>query len=402
MKISLSLSLSLLIFIVIMFAVSPAVALGAGNRNLFLIGVMAISPLILLKYQKLYKFEIWLLLFMLSIVLIPFLYHPESMRWSTVIYTLMFGFTFMAYIRLLYRNIFTISEYQKVLKYLIYAYFIVLLIQQLNVLTGTPIFNVSNYDPVNPWKLNSLAAEPSHSARIVGLLMYCYIVVTELLSEKAFNFRKDFNKNKYIWIAFLWTMLTVETGTALLFTSIVLLKITKLKQLPVLTLVVISLIVIILLGGLNMAEFERTFNVVMATLTLESQEMIDADHSASIRIIPLIFIAEVIDLATFDGWLGHGVDATKSFLFGKVPGVHEGFSGGGLLQLLFDYGFISFVLFILFSLTTTFNKKDYLSIVFWFFLVFFNSINSQIVWLALILLFTNKYFQNIRTQRSVK
>ena len=120
---------SFLPIIIIALAVAPAFALGKCNRNLFLIGVMALSPLIVLKFKKFYWSEIWLLLFLFSIVIIPPVAHPESMRWSTVMYSWMFGLTVLAYKQLLTLHTFTVKNYIQPLKYLIYAYFIVLLIQ---------------------------------------------------------------------------------------------------------------------------------------------------------------------------------------------------------------------------------------------------------------------------------
>lgn len=379
-----------LVIIIISLAVSPAFALGEGNRNLLLIGVMGVCPFLILKYKKFYWSEVWLLLFMASIILLPLLNQPASMRWSTVMYSFMFGIAFIAYARLLHRNKFNIQSYQKLLKYLIYAYFVVLLIQQFCVLTGLPIFNLSNYNPIEPWKLNSLSAEPSHSARIVAFLMYCYITVKEKIIKKGYNFRLDFKDDKWVWLSFLWTMLTMGSGTAFVFIPIVLLKFIRFKTLIPLTAIIGVVFFLVNIMGINV--FERPFKVFIATLTLDVDTIIEADHSASLRIVPMIVLAQMTDLTTVNGWFGHGIDYVSSFLSFLIPGVPVGFSGGGLFQLLSEYGFIPFVLFIVFSFSNSNGKDNYLNIVFWFMLVFMYGINSQIVWLCIILLFTNKYF----------
>ena len=383
-------SLFFLIIILISLAIAPAIVLGEGNRNLFLIGVMFISPIIILTSKRFKRSNVWLLLFMASIVLIPLVHQPASMRWSTVMYSVMFGLTFIAYVQLLYKKSFTVENYQKLLKYLIYAYFIVLLIQQFCVLTGLPIFNLSNYNLSEPWKLNSLAPEPSQSARIVALLMYCYITIKELIVKRKYNFRLDIKDDKWIWFSFLWTMLTMGSGTAFLFIIIVLLKFIRFKSLIPLIIIFAGIGLFVNMMGIDSSE--RTFKVFIATLTLDVDTIVRADHSASLRIIPMILIAKTMDLTTINGWFGHGIDYTIIFLSGKIPGVNEGFSGGGLLQFLLEYGLISFMLFVIFSFANSVKKGDYLSIVFWFMLVFLNGVNSQIVWLTIILLFTNKYF----------
>ena len=40
-------------------AISPAFALGEGNRNLLLIGIMSISPLIILRFFKFDKMDLF-------------------------------------------------------------------------------------------------------------------------------------------------------------------------------------------------------------------------------------------------------------------------------------------------------------------------------------------------------
>ncbi len=383
-----------LVIILIALAISPAFALGEGNRNLLLIGVMGVSPILILKYRKFYWSEVWLLLFMVSIVLAPLFNQPASMRWSTVLYSFMFGVTFIAYVRLLHRNKFSIESYQKLLMFFMYAYFVVLLIQQFCVLIGLPVFNVSNYDLGNPWKLNSLAAEPSHSARIVALLMYCYIITKEIIKKRKYDFRSEIKKDKWVWLAFLWTMVTMGSGTAFVFIFIVLLKFMKIKSL--IPLVVVVSVIIILVSLMGITVFDRTFKIFIATLSFDANTIIQADHSASIRIVPMMILAEMVDLTTLNGWFGHGIDYVSSILSLHIPGIPENTSGGGLLQLCTEYGFLSFLLFIIFSVSINFNKKDYLSLVFLFMLVLMNSLNSQITWLCIVLLFSNNYFLNKR------
>lgn len=381
----------LLMLILIALAIAPAIVLGEDDRNIFLIGVMAISPIIIVINHKFYQSTHLLLMFMLSIVFIPLLHQPDSMRWSTIMYSIMFGLTFIAYVQLLHSKKFHIENYQKILKYLIYAYFVVLLIQQFCVLTGLPIFNIHNYFPYEPWKLNSLSAEPSHSARIVALVMYCYITIKELIVNRKYNFRLDIKQDKWVWVSFLWSMLTMGSGTAFLFIIIVLSKFVRFKNLMAIS-IIISVIVL-LIDMLGITAFERTLKVFIATLTFDVDTIMEADHSASIRIVPMIIVAQMVDLTTLNGWFGHGIDYVSTFLSSEIRGIPEGTSGGGLFQLWIEYGFLSFILFVIFSFSNSYKKGDYLSIVFWFMLVFLYGINSQIVWLTIILLFTNKFFE---------
>lgn len=383
-----------LVLLIMVLAVSPAFSLGEGNRNLLLIVVMSMSPILIIAFNKYHKVDLWIIAFLVSIITIPILNHPQSMRWSTVLYSCMFGLSFMAYSRLLTKSNLQPIKYLKILKILILAYAITLLIQQFCVLFGLPIFNVSNYVTSTPWKLNSLAAEPSHSARIVALLMYSYIVIKELILYRNYNFKKDFKKDKWVWLAFIWTMITMGSGTAFLFLPLMLLKILKRKSIIPLTL--ISIAVFGLMNILGVDAFERTLKVAEALITLDKDIIIRADHSASLRIVPFIILMSMLSLSTIDGWFGHGIDYVSSFLSNFIPGVPEGYVGGGLLQLWMEYGFICFFIFFVGSISHIVKRNNRLSILFWFLLIFMYGVNNQIVWLCSVLLFTNKYFLNFK------
>ena len=143
---------------------------------------------------------------------------------------------------------------------------------------------------------------------------------------------------------------------------------------------------------LNIDVFVRTYNTILATFTLDVSTIIEADHSASFRIIPFIILFGRLSVSSSDGLFGHGVDYVSTFLSKSTYGMPDGYTGGGLFQVWMEFGFISFVLFIIFSIKSTFNKNDYYTLIFWVILVFLNGLNNQVVWLCIVLLFTNKHF----------
>lgn len=377
---------------IIFFAICLTFAFDSENKNLLLIGVMGLAPLILLRFVRLESEDILLLLFIVSIILFPLILHTGSTRWSTVIYTCMFCVSFIAYKQLLRYSCFTALNYLKLLKYLIFAYFIVLVIQQIGVLTGLPILNARFYIQEEPWKLNALGAEPSWSGRIIGLLMYCYITMRSLLLGRKYNLRNDFRFDKWLWFAFLYSMVTLGSVTALLFIVIILIQFIRFRNLaPFIAIIVLCLF---LIDSFESNSLNRSIKTVSATITLNEKAIVEADHSASFRIVPIIVLAKKVKITTLDDWFGYGVDYISTSIDLKVPGV-ENLSSGGFLAIFIEYGFISFFLFLVFSLYSTFNKKDIIgSLILWFLLIFVYGLNVQIPWLAMMLLYTNKYFQN--------
>jgi hypothetical protein len=380
----------LLNLILLSFAISPSFLLGDGDRNLFLIGVMGLLPFLSLNYFEFDKKDILLSIFLATIVVFPFLFNPESMRWSTVLYSIMFGLTFITYKQLLRKKHFSPTNYIKFLRLLIFAYFIVLIIQQFCVLTGLPIFNLNNYDLSEPWKLNSLSAEPSHSARIFPLLIYCYININELVNNRKMSINFYLKNDKWILVAFLWTMITMGSATAFIFIIIILLKFLSIRAFFLF--IVASTLIISISGSFESKLIQRNKNIISAILTLDENNILKADHSAAMRIVPTMVVAKKVGFNSFNSWFGYGIDFTSSFISDEVPGLPEGSSGGGFFQIWLEYGFISFALFLIFSLSCTYRKGDYFSFIFWFFLVFAYGVNNQIVWLCIILLYTNKYF----------
>lgn len=395
--------LIILYAIIIALSISPSFALGAGNRNLLLIGLMGFVPIILLRYPQLYTSDILILSFFASITLCPLVMTSGGVRWSTVLFSIMFGLLYMAYTRLLYHSDFGIKQYLNILKYLLYTYCIVLIIQQFCVLTGLPIFNISNYDPTNPWKLNSLTAEPSHSARIIPVLMYLYITVKKTMTGRDYDFKTDWTEDKYIWLAFLWPVLTMGSSTAFLFMFLVLFKTFKFrfttKQLLTAAALIIAVVTIIpLIGG---SEAERTFKFTQAVFTLNEKAIIQADHSGSIRIVPMIICAKMVDMTSVEGWFGHGIDYVSTFMYKLIPGLPKGATGGGgLFQFWLEYGFLSLLLFCIFSLKACIQKNDPVTIIIWILLIFMSGINNQMTWFTIILLSLSKHFTKINSQNA--
>ena len=175
---------------------------------------------------------------------------------------------------------------------------------------------------------------------------------------------------------------------------LVLLKFIRLKDLLPLVFLITTIFGISIYFGVT--AFERAYNVFIAVLSLNPEIITNADHSASIRIVPMLVLIPLLNITTLDGLFGHGIDYVGSILYLMVPGIEKGMSGGGLLQLWLDYGFIIFLVFTFGSIYFTFSKRNKLSIIFWFFLVFMYGVNNQILWLFIIFMYTVNFFNQFQ------
>ena len=380
----------IIIIMITLVAVSPAFALGEGNRNLLLIGAMCLSPYFFLRYPVIIpKVDVPLVLLCYMMIEFPLVFHPDTMRWSTVLYSCMFCMYFMAFVRAMMTNDYTLSDFSKLLKGIIYAYCIVLIIQQICVLFGWPIFNVSNYSPKEPWKLNSLMSEPSHSARIVPVLMYIFICCEKEI-KGTWSIKQSINEERWVWSAFLWSLLTSGSSTAFIFMFIIIAKSISAKK--ILASIVVIVIVLGVLYSSENRSIVRIQKIITATLSLDENKIIRADGSGSYRIVPTIRGAKAVSITDLDGWFGHGIDADV-YAIKPLPGTDSGHAGS--FYLWYNYGFLVSILFWIFSLSICLIKKDPVSILVWLLCVFmYGGLNNQIIWLTIILLYTYKHLSD--------
>lgn len=156
--------------IIVSLSISPSFATSdLDNRNFLLIGCMCLGPIIFLYLRKvIWKIDKYIIILIGMIFITQTIFNFTSIRITSILFSIMFFIYYLIAIRTALIAQINYSNMCMITKYLIYAYFIVLLIQQFCVLLGLPVFNQLNALE-NPWKLNSLSAEPSHTSRYVGI-----------------------------------------------------------------------------------------------------------------------------------------------------------------------------------------------------------------------------------------
>lgn len=374
---------------IILLAVAPAFALGEGNKNLLLIGAMCFSPYFFRKYPVILpKIDIPLISICLMMIIFTMVFHPETLRWSTLMYSCLFCMFFMSFARVLSFSDYRADDFAKLIKWLLYAYCITLMIQQFCVLTGLPIFNLANYNPREPWKLNSLMAEPSHAARVQTLLMFFYINIQMYITDI-----KDIKKllsqaNKKVIAAFLYPIFTMGSGTGFLLLFILLLRFIPKKQIISLFIAGLLLTPAIIYVISTNDTAKRTADFVVAIAAFDEKQLIREDLSAAIRIVPTLHGAKKVTIFTKDGLFGKGVDADAGLT--PLPSVD---CGAGSFSIWYNFGFFSAIIFWSFTLSVCFLRNDVvMSCFFWLFLCFFyGGLNIQIIWFTLAIFLSYKY-----------
>lgn len=378
-------------------AIVPAALIDDSSRNLLLIGIMALSPIIFFIDFKLEAPDFLLILFASSIIFFPFLLHPETVRWSTLIYTLMFISFFLAYKSALFRGALSVEAYLNIIRFLIFAYFFTLVLQQLSVLFNFPIPNLSHYRPNEPWKLNSLSIEPSHSARVVGILMISFILISELQRARNYRINVEWRKDKYLWLAFFWTMFTMGSSTTYIF--VILIAMYFLSNRTVASFFIMTIFIYFIGAYFKIDAMDEILAIVLATISLDEQTILGTGSSGAYRILPTLVLIKMVDITTIESFFGHGVDHVSQFLYLYVPGLPIGSSGGGVFQIWIDYGLVPFALFITYCLRSLFYfggspRRLMLEFSVLLLIILVQGINNQLLWFALMIFLTNRYFMS--------
>lgn len=376
----------IVIFFLINITVYPAILMNASKQNILLLGLMLLSPAIWFICRFITKLDIAFIIMYLCMLIFPMVFHPESIRWSTLIYTGMFISFFISYTKILYCSDLSIQQLAYFFKVIIYIYAIVLIIQQICFYIGIPIFNAINIDITHGFpRLNSLGPEPSWTGRMICIITYLYICIWENQVKQS-SLVLFIHENKWVCFSFLYIILTCGSTTGILFFIILFFKFINIKTiLPIIILFVLGVIVV---KNFTMIDsIERLQRFIPAVLTLDEKAIIEADSSGSSRIIPMIQAYKFLSLTTFNGWFGHGVDYDTQIV--HFAGIN---TNGGGISLWLNHGFIVQMLFWSIVFRICYIKREPLSIIYCVLILFGGiTINIQILWFMLILFYTYKY-----------
>lgn len=231
----------------------------------------------------------------------------DYMRFSTIGYLGMFILFYAVYYNLVQIGAFSLDYFVRILKGLIMVYGIVLVLQQIVLLFGVHTFKLINLnDPF--WSLDkapSLALEPSHSARLLTVMMLGYLRCLELLNDGIKPTARTLFEPEHRWVTilFLWAMLTMGSGTAFIGLGLLCLYFIQWRT---------AIYIVPLLAGLffvgqalEIEQMDRALRVTRATMTGDVKEIQAEDGSAASRVVPLVNTLK-IDLTDRKSWFGSG------------------------------------------------------------------------------------------------
>lgn len=314
----------------------------------------------------------------------------EYMRFSTIGYMGLFIISYIAFYNLVYSGAFTFSYFVKLLRSLIMVYGIVFILQQIALLLGfhslAPI-NLVNQHFLSLTKLPSLSMEPSHSARILTVLMLSYLRCIELANGGVKPSIMTLFKIEHRWVTilFLWAMLTMGSGTA--FIGLGLLSMYFIQWKTFIYIIPLLIGFLFLGQALEINQMDRAMRVTKATITGNTKEIQAEDGSAATRIIPIINTIK-IDLTKKESWFGHGTSSYEKASTGWMRTTDK-------IAVVEQYGLIALIISLILVYTCAIH--NFLSIETLVFLILFGMslTNIYYIWGAMMIFTVVSYLRGL-------
>lgn len=300
-------------------------------------------------------------------------------RMSTFYYTALFLFAFNMYYNFVYqKHVFTLNEFIDILKFLIFAYCACLLLQQASMLAGmrsNAFANMVDVGYYELFRLNSLAIEPSHAARLLTVLMFALLKCTEYKLGYPPSPRYLWATYRWVICAFLYTMIGIGSGTA--FVGLAILSLYFMKPKYAFLVVVAGFALYTIIPLIDYEPLNRAMAVFEATKTGDTDEVIQADRSAASRVNIIVDTFKYTDFSDSQMWFGRGIGAYYPYAVNSH---------------IVDYGLISYFLKVGMFLSCCFTGFISLEMLMFILLFSTNIGNIAYGWGALMVFTTVKYF----------
>ena len=311
--------------------------------------------------------------------------HQESWRWMTLLFSVGLVCSYICMYNLIYEaKVFAIDQFILLVKGLMFAYFVVCIVQQICIISGItemPLFNL--FQLKRGLGCNSLSLEPSHFARIMLVCYYCYVKCCEYKRGQGRLTIRDLvsGEHKWVTIRFLWMMTTMGSGTA--YGCLILFSLYFVSKRNY------GLVLPLLLAGYIGLQFlpqpeqmQRATLLINTTLTTRDViQMRKVEGSGSLRIAPLINSLNA-DFTKEETWFGHGIDYAKdNNLVVKQKAT-----------LFDDYGFIFFLCAILFNFACAYRFFSLAAVLFAAGVCGGAGSNIHYAWALMVLMTCERYF----------
>lgn len=349
------------------------------------IGFMGICPLIFIAKKPIVTKALvlaaiyWLVCYTLSLL-------KGEMRFSTLGFLGMYLILYINYYSFIVKGTFTLEYFTKVLKYLIIAYAVVLIGQQMCVLVGLrnmPLLNLQNQFFLSITKLPSLSLEPSHSARILTFTMLAYLKCMEIKKGERISIQELFSPELRIVIfSFLWSMLMMGSGTA--FVGMGVLSLYFITRKTVIYIIPLIIGMFMLGQSMELKQMDRAVALAEAASTGSAEEAMAADGSGATRIIPVMNVFTKTDVTQLETWIGKKNMEKDKYWWKRTD-----------TKIYDQYGLIAFIISLVFIYSCVIRHFFSIETLLYLILLGFTLGNIYYAWGCLMIMTGVTYFQKI-------
>ena len=354
-----------------------------GAFSVVKIGFMGICPLIFFAKKPIVTKAFmlgalyWIVCYTLSLV-------KGEIRFSTLGFLGMHLIMYITYFCFIVKGTFTLDYFTKILKYLILAYGIVLIGQQLCVLVGLrnmPLLNLQNQFFLSITKLPALTLEPSHSARILTFAMLGYLRCLEMAKGHTIIIKDLFDKeHRVVTILFLWCMLLMGSGTA--FVGLAALSLYFITRKTAIYIIPMIIGMFMLGQSMELKQMDRAVALAEAASTGSAEEAMAADGSGATRIIPVMNVFTKTDVTQLETWIGKKSMEKDKYWWKRTD-----------TKIYDQYGLLAYLILLTFVFSCAIHRFFSLESLLFLTLLGANLINIYYVWGCLMIMTGVRYFQ---------
>ena len=349
------------------------------------IGFMGICPLIFIAKKPIVTKALvlaaiyWVVCYTMSLL-------KGEMRFSTLGFLGMYLILYINYYSFIVKGTFTLEYFTKVLKYLIIAYAVVLIGQQMCVLVGLrnmPLLNLQNQFFLSITKLPSLTLEPSHSARILTFTMLGYLRCMEIKKGERISLQEWFSpEQRIVTFSFLWSMLMMGSGTA--FVGMGVLSLYFITRKTVIYIIPLIIGMFMLGQSMELKQMDRAVALAEAASTGSAEEAMAADGSGATRIIPVMNVFTKTDVTQLETWIGKKSMEKDKYWWKRTD-----------TKIYDQYGLIAFIISLVFIYSCVIRHFFSIETLLYLILLGFTLGNIYYAWGCLMIMTGVTYFQKI-------
>ena len=310
--------------------------------------------------------------------------------WDRIGYRAMYILMFICVYGIIYDDCIDISYLKKLLIILSVAYGLVFFIQHVLFLLGIQQIPILNYyasvTMAGVFKPNGLSCEPSHAARILTVIYWGILKLTEIEQGKRVELRYVFKNLPYCSLSFLFSMITMGSATGMIGILLILSYFFN-RNIGIFLFMVIGLILMmnVEIEHAQIQRIQKVFNSLFSDDVSDTLKR--SEGSGAVRIMPFINTFRM-DLFSIDTWIGQGSVVTETDFTKRV------FSETRYVGDITSFGLLSYIVSLVFVFKCCINKFFSMETLMFLLLATFSVGSVYYTWFMLMVFAAIKYYEN--------